>query len=58
MLQFKSYALCGFANFGSIGLQISVLSSLAPQKAKLIPRMAFVAMLAGNITNFLNDKCA
>jgi nucleoside permease NupC len=52
----ERYALCGFANCASIGLQISVLSTFAPNKAKLLPKIALPAMLAGNITTFLNGK--
>jgi nucleoside permease NupC len=47
---------CGFANFASIGLQIGVLSIMCPQKAKLFPKLALRAMLAGNITNLINGK--
>ena len=42
-----SYALCGFANLGSLGIQIGVLSSLAPSRAKIIARIAFSAMVCG-----------
>jgi CNT family concentrative nucleoside transporter len=42
-----SYALCGFANLGSLGIQIGVLGALAPSKAKVIAKIAFSAMLCG-----------
>lgn len=42
-----SYALCGFANLGSLGIQIGVLGALAPSRAKLIARIAFSAMVCG-----------
>lgn len=42
-----SYGLCGFANFGSLGVQIGVLSALAPSRRKLIARVAFSAMICG-----------
>ncbi|KZS98386.1 hypothetical protein SISNIDRAFT_435467 [Sistotremastrum niveocremeum HHB9708] len=42
-----SYALCGFANLGSLGIQIGVLSALAPSRAKIIARIAFSAMICG-----------
>lgn len=42
-----SYALCGFANLGSLGIQIGVLSSLAPSRGKVIARIAFSAMVCG-----------
>jgi len=42
-----SYGLCGFANLGSLGIQIGVLSALAPSRAKIIARIAFSAMVCG-----------
>lgn len=44
------YALCGFANLGSVGIQIGVLSAMAPSKAKIISRIAVSAMICGFIT--------
>ncbi|KAG9055768.1 hypothetical protein FS842_001266, partial [Serendipita sp. 407] len=40
-----SYALCGFANLASLGIQIGVLSSLGPARAKSIARLAPSAMI-------------
>ncbi|KAI0344490.1 hypothetical protein BDW22DRAFT_1354549 [Trametopsis cervina] len=45
-----SYALCGFANLGSLGIQIGVLSALAPTRAKIIARVATSAMICGFIS--------
>lgn len=45
-----SYALCGFANLGSLGIQIGVLSALAPSKTKVIARVAVSAMICGFIS--------
>jgi len=45
-----SYALCGFANLGSLGIQIGVLSALAPSRAKIIARIALSAMACGFIS--------
>ena len=42
-----SYGLCGFSNFGSLGIQIGVLSALAPSRRKVIARIAFSAMICG-----------
>jgi len=44
------YALCGFANLGSVGIQVGVLSAMAPSKAKTISRVALSAMICGFIT--------
>jgi nucleoside permease NupC len=43
----SSYALCGFANFGSIGIQIGGYSSLAPERRVEFAKVAPRAMLAG-----------
>ncbi|EPT04957.1 hypothetical protein FOMPIDRAFT_1021699 [Fomitopsis schrenkii] len=45
-----SYCLCGFANLSSLGIQIGVLSALAPSQAKVIARLAPSAMLCGFIS--------
>jgi concentrative nucleoside transporter, CNT family len=42
-----SYALAGFANLGSLGIQIGVLSSLGPSRGKSIARLAPSAMFCG-----------
>ncbi|KAF9793226.1 Na+ dependent nucleoside transporter C-terminus-domain-containing protein [Thelephora terrestris] len=44
------YALCGFANLGSLGIQVGVLSAMAPSKAKIISRIALSAMICGFVT--------
>jgi CNT family concentrative nucleoside transporter len=48
-----SYALCGFANFGSIGIQIGGYSSLAPARRADLARLGPRAMLGGLITTCL-----
>ena len=45
-----SYALCGFANLGSLGIQIGVLGALAPSRARIIARIAMSAMLCGFVS--------
>lgn len=42
-----SYALCGFANFSSIGIQIGGIGSLAPNRRGDLSRLGFRALLAG-----------
>ncbi|KAF9047319.1 Na+ dependent nucleoside transporter C-terminus-domain-containing protein [Panaeolus papilionaceus] len=42
-----SYGLCGFANLGSLGIQIGVLGALAPSRQKIIARIAVSAMVCG-----------
>ncbi len=48
-----SYALCGFANFSSIGIQIGGTGSLIPHRKKEIAAMGIKAVIAGNIAGFL-----
>ncbi|KGL79849.1 Solute carrier family 28 member 3, partial [Tinamus guttatus] len=48
-----TYALCGFANFGSLGLVIGGLTSIAPSKRKEIAAGAFRAMIAGTVACFM-----
>lgn len=48
-----TYALCGFANFGSIGIQIGGIGALAPSRKKDLARLGFRAMLAGTLANYL-----
>jgi len=45
-----SYALCGFANISSLGIQIGVLSALAPSRTRLIARIGLSAMICGFIS--------
>lgn len=42
-----TYCLCGFANLGSLGIQIGVLSGLAPSRAKIIAVIAPSALMFG-----------
>ena len=48
-----SYALCGFANFGSIGIQLGGIGSMAPARKKDLSRIVFKAMLGGAIASWL-----
>ena len=53
-----SYALCGFANFGSIGIQIGGLSSIAPNRRKDLAKLAFKAMIGGALASWLTATIA
>ncbi|KAH0628227.1 hypothetical protein JD844_009105 [Phrynosoma platyrhinos] len=48
-----TYALCGFANFGSLGVVIGALTSMAPSRKKDIASGAFRAMIAGTVACFM-----
>ncbi len=47
-----TYALCGFANFSSIGVQIGGLSALAPSRRHDFATIGFRAMIAGTLACF------
>jgi CNT family concentrative nucleoside transporter len=53
-----SYALCGFANFASIGVQLGGLCEMAPDRRKDIAGLVFKAMLAGAIATCLTAAIA
>jgi CNT family concentrative nucleoside transporter len=48
-----TYALCGFANFSSIGIQIGGIGALAPSRRQDLARLGFRAVLAGTMANYL-----
>jgi CNT family concentrative nucleoside transporter len=49
-----TFALCGFANFSSIGIQIGGLSALAPNRRGDLARLGFKAMIAGTMANLMS----
>ena len=53
-----TYALCGFANFSSIAIQIGGIGSLAPSRRGDLARLGFRAMMAGTLANFLTATIA
>ena len=48
-----TYALCGFANFGSIGIQIGGIGALVPERRHDLARLGLRALLAGTFANFM-----
>ena len=48
-----TYALCGFANFASIGIQIGGISALAPNRRQDLSRLALKAMLGGALASWM-----
>lgn len=48
-----TYALCGFANFGSIGIQLGGLGLLAPSRKAIIAKLALRAMIGGALASFM-----
>lgn len=53
-----TFALCGFANFSSIGIQIGGIGALAPNRRHDLARLGMRAMLAGTLANFLTATIA
>jgi|TARA_B110000438_G_scaffold107439_1_gene105609 CNT family concentrative nucleoside transporter len=53
-----SYALCGFANFGSIGIQLGGIGGMAPRKRKDLSTIAFRAMIGGALASWLTATIA
>ena len=49
-----TFALCGFANFSSIAIQIGGIGALAPNRKSDLARMGIKAMLAGTLANFMS----
>ncbi|HTT66727.1 MAG TPA: NupC/NupG family nucleoside CNT transporter [Gemmatimonadales bacterium] len=53
-----SFALCGFANVSSVGIQIGGIGALAPERKHDLARLGFRAMLAGTLANFMSAAIA
>lgn len=49
-----TFALCGFANFSSIGIQIGGISALAPNRRSDLAKLGFRAMIAGTMANLMS----
>jgi concentrative nucleoside transporter, CNT family len=53
-----TFALCGFANLSSIGIQIGGIGALAPNKRSELARLGVRAMLAGTMANLMSASIA
>ncbi|KAI8976089.1 Na+ dependent nucleoside transporter C-terminus-domain-containing protein [Pilobolus umbonatus] len=53
-----TYALCGFANLASIGMQVGVLSTLAPTRSDDIAKLVVSAMLCGAFSTWISASIA
>lgn len=53
-----TYALCGFANFASIGIQIGGIGSIAPERRAELSRFGIVALVGGTVACFLTAAIA
>ncbi len=53
-----TFALCGFANFSSIAIQLAVTGGLAPNQRAVIARLGLKALLAGSLANLMSAALA
>jgi|SRR5579862_8026846 len=53
-----TFALCGFANVGSIGIQLGGIGALAPNRRHDLARLGVRAMFAGTLANFMTATIA
>ena len=53
-----TYALCGFANFSSIAIQIGGIGGLAPERRSDLARFGLRAVLGGSIATFMTATIA
>jgi CNT family concentrative nucleoside transporter len=53
-----TFALCGFANLGSIGMQIGGIGALVPERRNDLAKLGVRAMLAGTMTNLISASIA
>jgi CNT family concentrative nucleoside transporter len=53
-----TFALCGFANFSSIGIQIGGIGALVPERRGDLAKLGFRAMIAGTLANFMSAAIA
>jgi CNT family concentrative nucleoside transporter len=53
-----TYALCGFANFSSIAIQIGGIGGLAPERRQDLARFGLRAVLGGSVATFMTATIA
>lgn len=53
-----TYALCGFGNLSALGIQIGVLSQLAPERSGSVAKVAVSALISGIITTLTSASIA
>jgi concentrative nucleoside transporter, CNT family len=53
-----TFALCGFANFSSIAIQMAVTGSLAPNQKPVIAKLGVKALAAGSLANLMSAALA
>jgi CNT family concentrative nucleoside transporter len=53
-----SIAICGFANFSSVGMQIGGIGELAPDRRKDLAMLGMKALLCGTLASYLSATLA
>ena len=53
-----TFALCGFANFSSIAIQMAVTGGLAPNQRPMIAKLGMKALVAGSLSNLMSAALA
>jgi len=53
-----SYALCGFANFGSIGIQLGGIGGIAPARKQDLAKLGIKALIGGSLATFMTATIA
>ena len=53
-----AYALCGFANFASIGIQVGGIGAMAPERKAVISQLAMKAMIGGALASAMTGAIA
>ena len=53
-----TFALCGFANFSSIAIQMAVTGGLAPNQRPVIAKLGIRALVAGSLANLMSAALA
>ncbi|BAK64998.1 nucleoside transporter [Sphingobium sp. SYK-6] len=53
-----TFALCGFANFSSIAIQMAVTGNLAPNQRPMIAKLGIKALIAGSLANLMSAALA
>ncbi|MCB1035166.1 MAG: NupC/NupG family nucleoside CNT transporter, partial [Acidobacteria bacterium] len=54
----STYALCGFANFSSVGIQIGGISAIAPERKSDLAKVGLKAMFGGALASWLTATIA
>lgn len=52
-----TYALCGFSNFASIGIQIGGIGALAPNQKSTLAELGIKALIGGTVACFYRGHC-